>query len=205
MLVREATGADVDDVVALRIESERWLHAAGVRQWTDRERGIRIIRDRIAAGGTYLVVDDDRAVVASLTLDHPDLDFWTKDDEPDAALYLYKFMITGRYRGTGLGDELLDWACAQAQSQGKRWVRLDCWRDNLDLQQYYLDRGFAHVRTMVVEGRDSGALFQRPATLRLAKSRYFSAVVVEAGVSLPRSARLGTTPTAALRDVEPGP
>ncbi|MFG1755914.1 GNAT family N-acetyltransferase [Streptosporangium sandarakinum] len=174
MIVREATAEDVDAVVALRIESERWLHAAGIRQWTDRERGIRIIRDRIAVGGMYLVIDEDGTAIASLTLSGPDPDFWDSRDEPDSALYLYKLMITERYRGTGLGDELLDWACEQAEARGKRWLRLDCWRDNQGLQRYYLRRGFEHVRTMVVEGRDSGALFQRPATIRTATSRYLS-------------------------------
>lgn len=176
MIIREATRDDVESVVALRIESEQWLHAAGVRQWVDRDRGIRIIRDRIASGGTYLVIDADGAVVASLTLDEPDRDFWTDEDEPETAIYLYKLMITKRYRGTGLGDELLDWACAQAEHRGKRWLRLDCWRDNDGLQRYYMQRGFAHVRTMVVEGRDSGALFQRPATLRTAEKPQFLAL-----------------------------
>lgn len=179
MIVREATDEDVDAVVALRIESEQWLHAAGVRQWIDRDRGIRVIRDRIAAGGTYLVVDDDEAVVSSLTLSEADPDFWTSADEPETALYLYKFMITERYRGSGLGDELLDWACVQAENQGKRWLRLDCWRENTGLQRYYLERGFAHVRTVVVAGRDSGALFQRSATLRTTTCRFLSTAAAQ--------------------------
>ncbi|GAA3165729.1 hypothetical protein GCM10010466_65670 [Planomonospora alba] len=185
MIVREATPEDVDAVVALRIESERWLHAAGVRQWIDRDRGIRVIRDRITAGGTYLVVDNDDAVVASLTLSGPDTDFWTSEDEPETALYLYKFMITGRCRGTGLGDELLDWACAQAEQEGKRWLRLDCWRDNYGLQRYYLERGFTHVRTMIVDGRDSGALFQRPAALRTATGRFLATAAAQDVQTLP--------------------
>lgn len=172
MIVREAGAEDVDAVVALRVESETWLHAAGVRQWIDRDRGIRIIRDRLADGGTYVVTSNEGAVVASLTLSGPDPDFWTSEDRPETALYLYKFMITKRYRGSGLGDELLDWASAQAAHQGKQWLRLDCWRDNQALQQYYMRRGFMHVRTMFVAGRDSGALFQRPAAPLLAAPKF---------------------------------
>jgi ribosomal protein S18 acetylase RimI-like enzyme len=167
VIIRKATADDVDAVVALRIEAEEWLHTAGIRQWIDRERGVRNIRAGIATGTTYVVADEPGDVVASLTLNGPDADFWTDEDEPDTALYLYKFMISAQYRGSGLGDELLDWACAQAEDGGKKWLRLDCWRENYALQRYYQRRGFEHVRTVTVQGRGSGALFQRPATLRL--------------------------------------
>jgi ribosomal protein S18 acetylase RimI-like enzyme len=171
MIIRNATTHDVDAVVALRVESEEWLHAAGIEQWINRERGVRNIRDSVAAGATYVVTDEAGDVVASLTLNSPDYDFWNDEDEPDTALYLYKFMISARYRGSGLGDELLDWACAQAEDRGKKWLRLDCWRENQALQRYYQRRGFENVRTVVVPGRGSGALFQRSATLRTAATR----------------------------------
>ncbi|GAA2738653.1 hypothetical protein GCM10010439_73400 [Actinocorallia aurantiaca] len=161
-MIRKGTLDDADAVVALRVEAETWLHAAGIQQWVDRARGIRNIRDGLAAGNTY-VVEERGAIVASLTLAGADPDFWTADDDPDTALYLYKFMIGAAHRGTGLGDQLLDWACEQARARGKRWLRLDCWRENTALQRYYLRRGFSHVRTVVVPGRGSGALFQRPA------------------------------------------
>jgi len=166
--IRLAEPSDLAAVVSLRVEAETWLHAAGIAQWIDRERGIRNLREGIEAGTTYVAADAEQDVAATLTLSGPDFDFWRKEDQPDQALYLYKFIIGSDYRGTGLGDELLDWACEQAQEAGKRWLRLDCWRENISLQRYYLRRGFEHVRTDVVPGRGSGALFQRPSTLRLA-------------------------------------
>lgn len=161
-MIRKGTLDDANAVIALRVEAETWLHAAGIQQWVDRARGIRNIRDGLEAGTTYVVENDRSEIVASLTLGGPDFDFWTEDDAPSEALYLYKFMIGRGCRGTGLGDRLLEWACDQAREQGRRWLRLDCWRENTALQRYYLNRGFEHVRTVVVPGRGSGALFQRP-------------------------------------------
>lgn len=181
MAIRTATMLDIDAVVALRIEAEDWLHAAGIRQWVDRERGVRDIRRAVAAGATYVVTDEEGHVVASFALAGPDLDFWTAEDQPSTALYLYKFMISAPYRGSGLGEELLDWACARAEERGKTWLRLDCWRENDALQRYYKLRGFAHVRTVVVPGRGSGALFQRPATLRTATTSFCTNHTQEGG------------------------
>lgn len=166
--IRTADDADLDALVGLRRYAENWLHNAGIDQWTDHARGVTVIKAGIAAGTTYVVLDDQAVIVASLTLDGPDPDFWTAADAPETALYLYKFMIGPKARGAGLGDSLLDWACAQAQHRGKVWLRLDCWRTNIRLQAYYARRGFTLLRTMQVAGRNSGALMQRPAELRTA-------------------------------------
>jgi ribosomal protein S18 acetylase RimI-like enzyme len=163
--IRTATDTDLDTLIGLRRYAESWLHTASIQQWTDHARGAAVIRAGITDATTRVVLDDQGAIVASLTLSGPDPDFWTPADDPDSALYLYKFMIGPKGRGTGLGDALLDWACTQAQHRGKTWLRLDCWRTNTRLQAYYARRGFTLLRIVPVPGRDSGALMQRPATL----------------------------------------
>ncbi len=164
--IRRATPEDLDTLLNLRCYAETWLRAAGIAQWTDHERGARVIRAGIDDGVTHAVTDPAGTLVASLTLNGPDPDFWTPQDDPDNALYLYKFMIGPQGRGTGLGDALLDWACDQAQSRGKQWLRLDCWRTNTGLQTYYARRGFQLLRIVELPWRSSGALMQRPAHLR---------------------------------------
>lgn len=173
--IRPAATDDLAALVELRVDAEVRLRAAGIDQWHNRERGIRNLAEGIEAGVTSVVVDAHDRVQATLTLSGPDPDWWGPDDDPHDALYLYKLMIGDGWRGSGLGDELLDWACARAQERGKTWVRLDCWRTNLRLQEYYLARGFRHVRTMVKEGRGSGALFERDAAVRTAATGLLAA------------------------------
>jgi ribosomal protein S18 acetylase RimI-like enzyme len=164
--IRPATPADLDALVGLRTYAETWLRQAGISQWTDHSRGVAIIQAGIEAGDALVVSDPHGDTVASLTLGGPDLDFWTDSDQLDAGLYLYKFMLGPTARGTGLAEALLDWACVQTSRRGKTWLRLDCWRTNTDLQNYYLRHGFTLVRIATAPRRSSGALMQRPATLR---------------------------------------
>ncbi|MGI5122822.1 GNAT family N-acetyltransferase [Marinactinospora thermotolerans] len=172
--IRTATDDDLEAVVGLRIAAEERLHAAGIDQWHDRERGIRNLREGIHDGVTSVVTTPAGEVVATVTLAGPDPDWWHEEDDPESALYLYKLMINDDWRGTGLGDEILDWACQQAQDRGKSSVRLDCWRTNVALQKYYKDRGFRHLRTETAPGRGSGALFEREVGVRTATSRHLS-------------------------------
>lgn len=161
-MVRPATEADAGTVFRLRRHAEQWLHAAGIDQWTSPAKGDAAIRRQLAAGTSFIVSDESGAPVGSLCLEGPDLDFWTEQEASEPATYLYKFMLDGSARGTGLGDALLNWACERAAGQGDRWLRLDCWRSNAALHDYYLRRGFRHVDTRTAPGRQSGALFERP-------------------------------------------
>jgi GNAT superfamily N-acetyltransferase len=171
MDIRLADSSDLPALVALRTYAEAWLAAAGIEQWTDHDRGVRSITAGVETGTTYIAQDADGTVVASLSLNGPDLDFWTDSDDLNAGLHLYKFMLGPSARGTGLGAELLDWASEKARDQGKHWLRLDCWRTNHRLQAYYARYGFDLVRIVEVAGRDSGALMQRatsPSPVRVA-------------------------------------
>ncbi|WP_170134400.1 GNAT family N-acetyltransferase [Murinocardiopsis flavida] len=148
----------------LRKEAEGWLHDRGVRQWLPEwsDRSYELIERNIYDGKTW-VVSDDESVVATVTLNGPDLDFWNESDQLDEAIYFYKLIVRRDHGGTGLGVAIIDWVSLRAERQGKKWVRLDCWRDNVRLQEYYQQRGFTHVRTEHRAHRESGALFQRPA------------------------------------------
>ncbi|MDT5017028.1 MAG: hypothetical protein QOD39_3188 [Mycobacterium sp.] len=169
--VRVAEDRDVDAVLALRRHAERWLKDAGIEQWTKSEYGARVIKGWIGAGSTFVVEAENGDIVGSLSLDAGDPDFWTEDELREPALYLYKFIIRSDHRGNGLGDVLLDWSGYRTELSGNLWLRLDCWRDNPGLHKYYLDRGFSYLTTRTHPVRMSGALFERPAELRLATDR----------------------------------
>lgn len=55
----------------------------------------------------------------------------------------------------------------QAARAGKTWLRLDAWRTNTALHDYYRRHGFTDVRIVDLPWRGSGALFQRPAATPL--------------------------------------
>lgn len=165
--IRYATEHDYDALINLRIHAETWLRASGIEQWTVREAGEKAIRRRIEAGNAFAVTTGAGDIIGTLSLDQADTAFWTPAEATQPALYLYSFIISSERRGRGLGDALLDWACARAELGGARWLRLDCWKTNRQLHKFYESRGFVHLDTRDAPGRKSGALFQRNASTRL--------------------------------------
>jgi hypothetical protein len=154
----------------LRIQAEDWLASAGIDQWRSpgfRDRALSKWQIDIAEGRTWVVPDDDSELLGTVTLARPDADFWTKNDSPDSAVYVAKLITARAAAGQRLGGRMLDWAGAVAREQQLPWVRLDVWRDNTKLQQYYLDEKFEHVRTEAPPHRLSGWMAQRPAAVAL--------------------------------------
>ncbi len=172
--VRVAGHTDLDSVVRLQAEAVRWIGNRGLDQWQPAQGGRqapeqvqRRIADAISRGECYVAVEGSR-IVATITVDEfADPEFWQECDEPSAALYVHRMIVARNYSGRGIGEALIDFASEIAARRGKKWLRLDAWRTNLALHRYYLHLGFKHVRTVSLEHRGSGALFQRPARRRL--------------------------------------
>ncbi|GAA3710320.1 GNAT family N-acetyltransferase [Streptomyces sp. NEAU-PBA10] len=165
-LIRRATDDDAMALMKLRLEAEEWLAAQGIDQWRSpgfRDRALDKWRTDIAAGRTFVVEDVDGGVIGTVTLARPDTDFWTPEDGLDSAVYIAKLISSRHTAGDRLGGRIIDWVASVARKDGRPWVRLDCDRANIRLQDYYLREGFTHVRTECPDHRLSGWMGQRPA------------------------------------------
>lgn len=168
--IRKAGPKDLDAIAALHREAQAWLAAQGSDQWQPMLNGrlsIDYVRSSIARsiakGDCYVVIDGEEPV-ATITLDSfADPEFWNDEDNPTDALYLHRMIVRRSHAGQGLGRQLVDWAADAAAAAGKRWLRLDAWRTNKQLHEYYASLGFQHVRTIDLAHRGSGTLFQKRA------------------------------------------
>ncbi|MFJ6792024.1 GNAT family N-acetyltransferase [Streptomyces angustmyceticus] len=162
LTIRPANEDELLTVVDLWNHAASWLRDRGIDQWQYPPREERI-KQNIAAGECWLV-EDEEVPIATITIDaQADGDFWSPKEAAEPALYVHRMAVRRDVGGKELGSAMLDWASKQAAEQGKQWLRLDAWKDNDGLHEYYSSRGFSHVRTVEAEGRRSGALFQREA------------------------------------------
>jgi GNAT superfamily N-acetyltransferase len=188
LTLRRATKDDLQGVLALLAETAGWLNGRGVHQWPAGGFPAGRISPLIEEGVLYLL-DGERGEgkpAATIALDgHADPEFWAAEDRPGSALYVHKLSVARDYSGRGLGEALLDWAGLKVLTTGRRWLRLDCSKDNSRLQDYYRGQRFAHLRTVDLPHRASGALFQRAGGLRGRASGAGLPFVDRRGLSVP--------------------
>ncbi|MFR9794630.1 GNAT family N-acetyltransferase [Streptomyces sp. MS06] len=160
--IRPGRPDELDTVEALLSEASGWLASRGIDQWQYPPH-----RDRITAaleqGVCFLASDDGEPVATIQVDDFADPEFWTPDDDPGDALYVHRMAVRRHAAGADVGARMLDWAAHRATTLGKRWLRLDAWKDNEGLHRYYKSVGFTLVRIVDLPHRRSGALFQRQA------------------------------------------
>lgn len=161
--IRRAAPDDLLTVHSMLHTAARWLHQRGYDQWPDKSPSLTYDRlaQQIRQGETYIVTDrrDPVATIAVSPVGDPD--FWTGEELAEPAVYCSKAAVLRR--GEGLGALLMRWVIDRAAMQGARWARLDAWRSNRELHDYYRRTGWTYVRTADLPHRKSGVLFQVPA------------------------------------------
>jgi GNAT superfamily N-acetyltransferase len=169
LVFRCAEPRDADVIRSLQEEAVKWLADKGTDQWQPEamksrrriHQGERSLESAISRGEVWLV-DSAGVMVGSFVLDtYADRDFWQASDRPEHALYVHRMVVARAASGKGIGSAILTWASNEAARQGRLWLRLDAWRTNQELHEYYIGQGFELVRIVTLPDRGSGALFQK--------------------------------------------
>ncbi|MFD5802168.1 GNAT family N-acetyltransferase [Streptomyces sp. NPDC127020] len=166
MRICSAQPHDLAKLLAFRQEAAAWLSRLGTDQWQRPYPADKLLAT-IETGEVFMVRDGN-VTAATITLT-PEAEegLWAADELQEPSLFINKLTVARTHAGHNLGGRLLDWAGDRAHRAGAKWLRLDAWTTNTDLQAYYLRHGFSHVRTvhqgLAVNGgpRVSGWLAQR--------------------------------------------
>lgn len=160
-LFRQASPDEVEEVFGMVLGRMAWMDSRGIRQWNVTgyvERfPLEYYRKMQEEGRLYVLVSrsEGKIVCVGVLIES---DFrWGDDDTP--ALYLHNFASDSNHKGSG--SAYLEEAEKLALSMGKKYMRLDCARDNTFLNGYYSERGYELSGTCV-HGLYEGYLRQKP-------------------------------------------
>ncbi|WP_460404986.1 GNAT family N-acetyltransferase [Actinophytocola sediminis] len=149
-------------------EAAKRLAKRGLDQWQYPVK-VHNVQAAVDAGTCWLATDSFGGIIGTITVDrNAEAGLWYPEDKPQDSLYLHRMVTKPRIAGQELGSALMDWAGRRAMADKLSWIRLDAWRNNQGLWNYYLDRGFELVR-VVADPTGSGACFQRPAHMQLCR------------------------------------
>jgi GNAT superfamily N-acetyltransferase len=142
MHVRQATLAEVDEVVSILVEAADWLAERGTPMWRDDELRPEAIAADVR-GGLFCVAEIDGQLAGTIKFQLSDPEFWP--DVPDGeSAYVHRLAVRRRFAGGTVSSALLSWAADRAASLGRRYLRLDCEAARDRLRRVYERAGFSH-------------------------------------------------------------
>jgi GNAT superfamily N-acetyltransferase len=154
----EPTDECLEAVLGLIEEARGWLWTKGTDQWAkpwpnEEARDARVFKG-LQGGKTP----------------------GNKSDLAERAVFMHRLVTARKYAGLGLGAQLTDWAGLRGQRlYGAKWIRIDVWRTNRQLHEYYQRKGFEACGFCADPEYPSSALFQKPvATISAASVPVFA-------------------------------
>lgn len=150
--IRRTTGDDLPTVLLVLQEAVEWLEQIGQPLWLPEEVSQEAIA-RDVVEGNFVIFEKSGQSGGVFRFDLQDEIFWPEDDGQSAA-YVHRLAIRRVYAGSGLSSAMIDWAIAEAQRHGRRFLRLDCEAHRPKLRAVYEKMGFSHV-----DDRELGGFF----------------------------------------------
>jgi GNAT superfamily N-acetyltransferase len=155
--IRRSTPDDLPAVLQLYDEAVAWLNAQGItEQWgttpvSERPHLVKEISDFLGYG----MIAQGAEIQSFIAVDFTTPDYFPSYAEQPTVMaggYVHTLVARRKPIARGVGADLLRWAEQHTQSQGKNYLRLDCWAGNPKLIAYYERRGF--VRCGQVAGEN---------------------------------------------------
>jgi GNAT superfamily N-acetyltransferase len=161
MIISRAAEADLHDILQLRLEAANWLIGKGIQQWNPQSMTAQKVQDNYENAELFIAKCNGWPV-GSYSIQWSDAMIWKGRDQGDAG-YIHKLVTNRECKGSDIGRQLLASAELYIQQKGKRLSRLDCMADNIRLNQFYVDAGYAFV-TRLDAASWSASLYEKPLT-----------------------------------------
>jgi hypothetical protein len=169
----KSTSEHLNAILGLIDEAREWLPSKGTdqwrRPWPDKEqRDARVYR-ALVLGATWIAweIACGKAILAATVTvtGKPNPAVWSPLDFnlAERTVYAHRLITARRYAGWDLGAELLDWTGWRGRrNYGARSIRIDVWRENEALHDYYIKRGFERRGACHNIDYPSGVLLEKP-------------------------------------------
>lgn len=133
---------DLQNILNLYLERIKWFKEKQIKQWNKylehhpKEEFIDIINNY-----NYFILKQNNTIIAGFELS-TNSKYWK--DEKTLAYYIYKLVIKVGYKNIG---QLIFEICKDiAKNNNMKYLRLDCLKNNIKLNQIYEKHGFRLIK-----------------------------------------------------------
>ena len=142
MIIARSAAADEERFREFWNQALAKQRSSGIPLWP--EYPAALIREEIQAGLHFSAHGSDGALAGCFSLALADPLIWAREEKGDA-VYIHRMCVNPAAKGNHLASNVLSWAYGYAARAGRKYVRMDTWRDNRRLIDYYVSCGYRLV------------------------------------------------------------
>ena len=134
---------DIDNILCIYSERMKWFKDNNIKQWSNylknhpKEEFVEIINDR-----HLYMLKQHKTIIAVFVIDN-NSSLWKSDD--NRAYYISKIAVKTGYKG--IGKIIIEIAKSICINDNKKYLRLECVKNNIRLNQIYVNYGFKLKKT----------------------------------------------------------
>lgn len=138
-----ANEGDAKSIHNLIVKRCKWFKENNIKQWELEYYPVyfddKYFKERASTNNLFMAKSDGK-IIGAMLLKEDDKSYW-KDDE--SSYYIHHLVTDIKYKG--VGKELINFAINKCIENKKAYLRLDCVKSNIKLNNYYKNLGFENV------------------------------------------------------------
>ena len=166
MRFRPAQPGDLQEIMKIIRQAQEYLRSAGIDQWQNGYPSEATIRQDIEQGNSYLLTDNDGAVLGTTVLEFdgdPNYDSiyegaWLTNSSYGA---IHRIAVRNQLKGKGLATKIIDAVEHECQQRGVCSLRVDTHKDNHSMQRMLQKNGFQYCGVIYLADRSPRVAFEK--------------------------------------------
>lgn len=154
-MIRKASAADLESIVAIAKEAKRSMNAKGNFQWNESYPNAEHFIIDIEEGTLYVALFEERvAGVVCINLDAPKEYQSAKWRSDEQHLTIHRLAVGHQYLGKGIGKLLINHAISVCEEKGLKYIKTDTNAINENAQRLLESCGYHFVGDISLCGKD---------------------------------------------------
>lgn len=156
ILIKVADSYETQTLFQKWIEKCIWLNNQGLFTWNIASLTEENLKRQYINPQYFVCFSNDNFVGGFILLTKDNF-FWPENTEDDS-FYLHKLLVCNDFNGKGYGKLIINWIKEYGKNNGKKYLRLDYFKEKQGLNRFYADNEFYKVDE--INYRDRGIIIK---------------------------------------------
>lgn len=165
MILRRTEEQDLDRVMEIIKQAQDYFKKSNIDQWQDHYPTIQTIREDMANGDSYVLVNDETIMATTVisfegeeTYEHIDHGKWLSLGE---FAVIHRLAVDNTYKGLGISSEIIRNAERMCVERGIHSIKVDTHEQNLSMQRLLQKNDFSYCGVIYLQDGSPRVAFEK--------------------------------------------